>query len=103
MLCWWLGSLPIALGAETDQRPHRPTDQELQQVVHRLLGKDVDPQRCQVVSRERSYLIECRRTECHSCQVTYVITTLAQKGARWTVAGTRRVHRGDTGECGCCI
>lgn len=103
MLCCWLGLLPIARGAETGQRPHRPTDQELQQVVRRLLGKDVDLQSCQVVSRNRSYLIECRRTECHTCQVTYVITTLAQKSARWTVSGTRRVRQGDTGECGCCM
>jgi len=103
VLCLWLGFSPRARGAETRPRPHRPTDQELQQVVRRLLGKDVDPQSCQVVSRDRSYLIECRRTECHTCQVTYVITTLAQKSGLWAVSGTRRVRRGDTGECGCCM
>lgn len=65
--------------------------------------KDVDPQRCQVVPSGGSYLIECRRTECRTCQVTYVITTLAQEGGLWTVSGTRRVRRGDTGECGCCM
>ena len=38
ILCLWLGFWPVARGAETGQRPHRPTEQELQQVVRRLLA-----------------------------------------------------------------
>jgi hypothetical protein len=97
-----LGRPLCVMAAEEAASAQRPTADEVRQVVRRLLGKDYDPSRCQVAPGEKSYLIECRQTECHTCQVTHVITTLHLRKGLWAVLGTRREPRGDTGECGCC-
>lgn len=81
----------------------RPSEQELREAVQRLLGTRQDPRRCQVIERDTQYRIECRNTECRTCNVTHVITTLIRKHGTWVIATTRREPRGDTGECGCCM
>jgi len=79
-----------------------PTRQEIRDIVHSVLGKQIDPEACAAKKGSADYVIECHKTECKSCNVTYVYTTLVRKDGKWRIGGTRRERHGDTGECGCC-
>ncbi len=82
--------------------PAKLRDGEIRAIVRRVLGAAQDPARCSAVTTGAVVQIECKRTECNSCNVTHVITRLVQRYGKWQVGGTRRERRGDTGECGCC-
>jgi hypothetical protein len=80
----------------------QPTRQQVRDVVRAVLGKQVDSETCAAKKSGADYVIECHKTECKSCNVTYVYTTLVRKDGKWRVGSTRRQRQGDTGECGCC-
>lgn len=98
-----LGCMLLKQALAAEPAVERPTQGEIRDAVRRLLGPKQEISLCHLAPRAHGYNIECSRTECHSCNVTHVITTLIRKEGRWLIAGTRRERRGDTGECGCCM
>lgn len=106
MMRAWLAPV-VALGLAVASVAHAepPTPEELAREVHRIVGAEVPPEACRVVSeRGGTTLVDCITHRCTDSGFGYEVTThLAFRRGR-----ARRLSRterplGDTGACGCTI